>query len=130
MTEVHDNCGREAMLTGVNGVEEVCALLGLADVGIDQERVSLGVDVLHHDLEPVEASRLGDLHLSAEALDEVLIDDTVRGGEESEDVGDEEALVVVEALVPVVKILGEIDLLGGMRTVGAAFYRPEPKWTK
>lgn len=115
-------------LTVVNGVEEVCALLGLADVGVDQEGVSLRVDVLHHDLEPVEASRLGDLHLSAEALDEVLVDDTVRSGEESENVGDEEALVVIEALVPVVKILGEIDLLSGPeRSLGLLVHLPDLK---
>ena len=71
------------------------------------------MDVLHHDLKAVEASRLGDLYFAREALDQVLIDDTIRGGEEGEDVRDEEALVVVEALVPVVKILGEVDLFGG-----------------
>lgn len=73
-------------LTVINGVEEVCALLRLADVRVDQERVSLGVDVLHHDLESVEASCLGDLHLSAETLDKVLVDDTIRSSEESKDV--------------------------------------------
>ena len=88
----------------VDGVEEVGALLGLADVGVDEEGVGLGVDVLHHDLEAVEAAGFGDLHFAAEALDEVLVDDAVGGGEEGEDVGDEEALVVVEALVPVVEI--------------------------
>ena len=71
------------------------------------------MDVLHHDLETVETSGLGDLNLGAETLDKVLVDDTVRGSEEGEDVRDEEALVVVETSVPVVKILGEINLLGG-----------------
>lgn len=71
------------------------------------------MDVLHHDLETVETSGLGDLNLRAETLDKVLVDDTVRGSEEGEDVRDEEALVVVETPVPVVKILGEINLLGG-----------------
>lgn len=69
------------------------------------------MNVLHHDLEAVEAASLGDLDLGAESLDKVLVDDAVRGGEESEDVGDEEALIVVETLVPVVKVLGEINLL-------------------
>ena len=100
-------------LTVVNGVEKVCALLGLADVGVDEERVCLGVDVLHHDLEAVEASCLGDLDLAREALDKVLVDNAIGGSEEGEDVGDEEALVVVEALVPVVDVLGEIDLFCG-----------------
>jgi len=44
------------------------------------------VDVLHGDLEAVEAARLGQLYLGGEALDEVLVDDAVRRGEEGEDV--------------------------------------------
>ena len=101
------------LLTVVNGVEQVCALLGLADVGVDEERVCLGVDVLHHDLEAVEASCLRDLDLAREALDKVFVDNAIGGSEESEHVGDEEALVVVETLVPVVNVLGEIDLFCG-----------------
>jgi len=98
-------------LTVVNGVEEVGTLSWLADVGVDKKGVGLRVDVLHHDLETVEATSFWNLNLSAEALDQVLVDDTVRGGEEGEDVGDEEALVIIETLVPVVKVLGEVDLL-------------------
>ena len=71
------------------------------------------MDVLHHDLEAVEATSLRDLHLGAEALDKVLVDDAIRGSEEGKDVRDEETLVVVEALVPVVKVLGQVDLLCG-----------------
>ena len=39
---------------------------------------------------------LGDLHVTAEALGEVLDDDAVRGGEEGEHVRDEVALAVGE----------------------------------
>jgi hypothetical protein len=99
-------------LTVVNGVEQVLALPWLADVCVDEQRVCLRVDVLHHDLETVEASCLGYLHLAGESLYKVLVDDTIRGGEEGEDVGDEEALVIVETLVPVVEILGQINLFG------------------
>ena len=73
-------------LTVVNGVEEIVALLGLADVGVDQQRVCLGVYILHHDLETVEASRLRDLYFARETLDEVLVDDSVRSSEEGKDV--------------------------------------------
>ena len=69
------------------------------------------MDVLHHDLEAVEASCFRDLNFTTEALDEVLVDDTVGCGEEGEDVGDEEALVVVETLVPVVQVFGEVNFL-------------------
>jgi len=70
-------------LTVVNGVEEVCTLLRLADVCVDEERVGLSVDILHHDLEPVEASCLRNLYFAGEALDKVLVDNTVGGSEES-----------------------------------------------
>ena len=110
----------------VDGVEEVPALLGLADICVDKQRVGLRVDVLHHDLETVEASCLRDLYFAREALDEVLVDNTIRGCEKGENVGDEEALVVVETLVPVVEILGEIDLLcGPERGFGLLVHLPD-----
>ncbi|KAI6757362.1 hypothetical protein HG531_003187 [Fusarium graminearum] len=77
----------------VNGVEEVCTLGRVLDVGIDEEGVCFGVDVLHHDLETIEASSLGDLDLAAESLNKILIDDAVGGSEESKNVGDEVLLV-------------------------------------
>jgi hypothetical protein len=113
-------------LTVVNGVEQVVALLGLADVCVDEQRVCLRVDVLHHDLEAVEAAGLGDLYLAREALDKVLVDDAIGGGEEGEDVGNEEALVVVQSLVPVVEVLGEIDLFGSPeRGLGLLVHLPD-----
>lgn len=113
-------------LTSVNSIEEVGTLLGLLDVGIDEQRVGFRVDVLHHDLEAVEATGLGDLNLSTEALNKVLVDNTVGGGEEGEDVGDEVTLIVVQAVVPVVKILGKIDLLGGPeRSLGLLVHLPD-----
>lgn len=51
------------VLTSVNGIKEVGTLLGLLDIGVDEQGVSFGVDVLHHDLEAVEATGLGDLDL-------------------------------------------------------------------
>lgn len=102
-----------ATLTGLNGVEEVAALPRLADVRVDEQRIGFGVDVLNHDLEAVEASCLWLLDFVAEPLQKVLVDDTVRGSEECEDVRHEEALVIIEAVVPIVKILGEINLFCG-----------------
>ena len=113
-------------LTVVNGVEQVGALPGLADVCVDEQRVCLRVNVLHHDLETIEASRLRYLYLAGESLDKVLVHDAIGGGEESKDVGDEEALVVVEALVPVVEILGQINLFGSPeRSFGLLIHLPD-----
>ena len=99
-------------LTGIDGIEQVRSLLLLLDVGVDQQRIGLGVDILHHDLEAVKAACLRNLHFAREALDEVLIDDAVRGSEEGKDVRDEVALVVVQSRIPVMEILGQVDLLG------------------
>lgn len=68
--------GGEA-LTGVYGVEKICALFLLLDVCVDKQGVCFRVDVLHHDLEAVEAACFWYLHLTAETLDEVLVDDAV-----------------------------------------------------
>merc|ERR1711974_176604 len=67
-----------------------------------------------------------DLYFARESLDEVLVDNAVGGSEEGEDVGDEEALVIVQAVVPVVEILGEIDLLcGPERSLGLLVHLPD-----
>ena len=100
-------------LAVINGVEKIGTLLLLLDICVDEQRVCLGMDVLHHDLETVEAACLRNLDFTAEALDEVLVDNAVRGSEESEDVGDEVTLIIVQSVVPVVKVFGEIDFFGG-----------------
>jgi len=58
------------------------------------------MDVLHCDLEAVEAARLGQLDLGRESLAEVLVDNAIRRGEESENVFDE-VLLVLAQLIPV-----------------------------
>ena len=99
-------------LTSVNSVEEVCPLLLFLDVCIDEQGVCFGMDVLHHDLKSVEAASFGYLHLPTESLDKILIDDPVGSGEEGKDMGDEVALVIIQSIVPVMEILGQINLLG------------------
>ena len=58
----------QGQLTGVNGIEEMGLLGGLLDVGVNEQRVGLRVDILHHDLETVEAACLCDLNLGTEPL--------------------------------------------------------------
>lgn len=71
-----DGCDKGSH-TSVNSIKQEGSLLGLLDVRVDEKRVCFGVDVLHHDLETVETTRLGNLDLAAEAFDKVLIHDTV-----------------------------------------------------
>ena len=112
--------------TGLNGVEEVSALLRLLDVGVDQKGVGLRVDVLNHDLESIEAASLSNLDLSTETLKQVLVDNAIRGSEESKNVGDEVSLVIVQTVVPVVQVLGQIDLFSSPeRSFGLLVHLPD-----
>lgn len=82
----------------------------------------------HHDLETVERLGLSSLDLGRESLNKVLVDDTVRlsvesvaarrvkeehaySSEEGKDVLNKVSLIVVELILPVVKIRGKVDLL-------------------
>ena len=92
-------------LTGVDSVEEVRTLLLLFDIRVDEKRVGFRVDILHHNLKPVEAACFWYLNFTAESLDEVLVDDAIGRSKESEDMGDEVPLIVIQSIVPVVKVL-------------------------
>lgn len=70
------------------------------------------MDVLDHDLESIEAASLGHLDFSTETLQQVLVDNAVRGSEESKDVRDEVTLIVVQTVVPVVQVLRQVDFFG------------------
>ena len=56
-------------------------------------------------------THLRELHLAHEAHAEVLEDDAVGGGEEGENVRDEVLLIIGEVL-PVLHVVGQVDLLG------------------
>lgn len=105
--------GVRPRLTGVYGIKEIGSLLLLLDICINEERVCLGMNILHHDLETIEAASLGYLDLSTEPLHQVFIDDAVRRGKEGEHMGDEVSLIIVQPIVPISQILGEINFLGG-----------------
>ena len=111
--------------TRFNGVEEVGALSLLFDVSVNQERVGFRVNILHHDLEAVEAPGFWDLDFIAESLEEILVDDTVRGGKERKDVRNEESFIVIETVFPIVGILGEVNFLGSPeRCLGLLVHLP------
>jgi hypothetical protein len=98
--------------TGLDCIEEVSSLRGFFDIGVNQERVGLRMDILHHDLEAIETSGFRDLHFIAESFEKILIDNTVRSSKEGEDVRDEELFIRVETMFPIVKILRQINFLG------------------
>eukprot|EP00048_Salpingoeca_helianthica_P022447 m.18321 g.18321 ORF g.18321 m.18321 type:complete len:401 (+) comp7333_c0_seq1:1161-2363(+) len=94
----------------LNGVEEGDLFSGVGDICLDEAAVHFRVDVLHGNLKPVEASRLGQLHLAHEALSQVLVDNTIAGSEKGQHMLDKVLLVRLQ-LGPVVQILAEIHLL-------------------
>lgn len=103
---------REELLTSINSIKQILALSWFLDISVDKEWIHLRVYVFNHDLEPVEAAGLGDLDLVTEALDKVFVDNTIRGGEEGQHMGDKVALIVCQAVVPIVLVFGKVDFFG------------------
>merc|ERR1719203_304541 len=91
----------------LDSIEQFLLLASVLDVGVDEERVHLTVDVLDSDLEAVEAAGFGDLYLAHEVFDEVFVDDSVGGCEKGEDVFDE-VLFVMSEFVPVSEVPGKV----------------------
>jgi len=52
------------------------------------------------------------LNLTTKSFDEILVHDTIGSSKEREDMRDEVAFVIVELVVPIVKIFGEIYFFG------------------
>jgi len=100
----------------IDGVEKVVLFGGVLDVGIDQQRIGLGMDVLHHNLKTVEAAGFGVLDLVQEIDGQVFVDNSVTGRKEGQHVFDEMLLVGVELVFPVGQILGEVNFFGCPKT--------------
>jgi hypothetical protein len=64
---------------GLDGVEEELPHSGVYDVGVDEEGVCLGMNLLHNNLEAIEATSFSGLDFVGKAPDEVLIDNVIRG---------------------------------------------------
>ena len=87
------------------GVQQMVFFLGVLDVCIDQERVSLAVDVFDSDLKAVEASGFRRGNLCGKISGEILVNDPIGCSEEGEDVGNEVTFVGGKA-GPVVEVRG------------------------
>lgn len=94
-----------------NSREKIIFLLGIFDVGIDKQRVCLGVNILHGHLEAIEASCFRNLNLTAKLLAKIFKNDAVWSCEECQHVFDEVFFFGIQFL-PVLEILIEIDLVG------------------
>ena len=94
---------------GLDGVEQITLVLRIVDIGVDQEGVGLGVNALNHRLARVEELRLRPLDLAHKSVGQILHDDSIGAGEESDDVLDEVALAIAEFL-PVSHVLAQVNL--------------------
>ena len=93
-------------------MEEVLSLVRIFDVGIDEERVSFRVNILHHDLEPIETPCFSDLDFVRKTFDEVFIHNAIRGGEKGKNMGDEMTLACGQVL-PVPEVMRKINFFSG-----------------
>mmetsp|Transcript_76999 Transcript_76999/g.168308 ORF Transcript_76999/g.168308 Transcript_76999/m.168308 type:complete len:229 (+) Transcript_76999:764-1450(+) len=94
----------------VDGIEDLILLCRVFDVLFDEERIGLGVNVLHGDLESIEGSGFWDLDFSRKVVGEILVHDSIRGSEESQNCL-HEVLFLLREIVPVFVVLCQIDLL-------------------
>ena len=83
----------------------------ILDVGVDQQRVCLTVNVLHSYLKAVEAPCLWRCDFGREVPTKVLVDYAIRRGKEREDMGHKVPFVGGQ-VVPVLQVQGQVNLLG------------------
>ncbi len=94
----------------VDGAQQVVLLGGVSNVGIDQQRVGFGVDILHRDLETVEALGFGVLHFAEEVDRQVFVHDAVGSRKKGQNVRNKMPLVVGQ-VVPILHVLTQVDFL-------------------
>lgn len=100
------------MHTGVYGIKEIGTLLLLFDICVDKKRVCFRVNIFHHDLEAIKAASFWYLDLPAESFNQVLVDDAIGRGEECQHMRDEVSFIIIQSMIPIMQILGEIDFFG------------------
>lgn len=70
------------------------------------------MDVLHHHLEPVEASRFRHLDFSGETLSQIFKHDAVTSSEKAKHVLDV-VLLISRQRLPVLRVLAEVNFVNG-----------------
>src|SRR4030095_3395976 len=94
-------------------IKEVILFFSIFNIGVDQKAVRLRMDILHHDLKPIEKLCFCILHFADEMFSQVFIHYPITSGEECKYVLDEVALIFIELIIPIEKILLEIYFFSG-----------------
>ena len=101
----------------LNSVKKIGFLVLVLDISIDQERVGLGMNVLHGYLEPIKTSGLRNLNFWTELFGKIFHNDSVTGGKKCQNIFYEMLFIGIEFL-PVFKVLVKVYFIGS------------PKWSK
>lgn len=94
----------------LNCVKQITFFILILNVGINQERISLGMNVFHGHLESIKTSGFRDLNLGAELLGKVLHHDSVTCSKECKNVFDEVFLVGIQ-FIPILEVLVKVDFI-------------------
>ncbi len=95
---------------GFDCMKDVRLLFRVIDIRVDEEAVRFAVDCFQQILAGVEEPRFGPLDFAGETGGEILHDNAVAAREESENVLNEVALIVIQ-LLPVLHIAAKVNLL-------------------
>jgi len=93
-------------------------LLLILDVGVNQQRIGLAVNVFHCNLETIEASCLGRLDLSGKVTCKILVYYSVRGCKEGQNTREEVSFIICQP-IPILMINREI---GNQKEASACLY--------
>ena len=94
-----------------DGMEQVVLFLRIFDVGVNEQRIGLGMDVFHHDLKAIKKLGFGILYHPDHVFSEVLIHDPVAGCKEGKHMFDKMLFVPAELVFPVFHVLNEVNFL-------------------
>lgn len=93
----------------VHGCKKITTLILVFNVGFDESAVSLRVNLFHCDLKWIECTCFWYLNFCHKALSKIFHDDTVTACEKSENILNEEFIILVESL-PLSDVLMKIYL--------------------
>src|SRR5690606_31737065 len=89
-------------------IEQLVSFYCILDIGVDQKGISLGMDVFHRDLEPVEKFGLRILYFCYKVLSKVFVYDPIACSKEGQHVRNKMSFAISEVL-PIGHVLSQVD---------------------
>ena len=111
---------------GFNGVEQTRLFRRVVNVRVEQQRITLAVNIFHGDLKAVEALDLDNVNFIHEPHSQVFIDNAVAGRKKGQGIFNE-FLVAGRQLQPLVFVFRQVDFFHGPKTRHGLFVKfPHP----